>query len=153
MSQTGYFVGWSFVLFLLFFYLPLTRLLFDGNATLVLLWCLQLVCSQIVEYRADAAAGGVPSQSPSRLFFGDAALYCVDHIRGGAPPHSYAAEAHRQPLAGNRSESRWVITLREGESSASHVSKVDAEILCSNARGRMKRCLAFTGWIISQRYD
>ncbi len=58
-------------------------------------------------------------------------VFVVPITTAGALPPLLRRQAHHQPLAGNRSESRWVTTLREGESSAYHVSKVGREALRS----------------------
>lgn len=63
-------------------------------------------------------------------------LFVVRITSAGALPPLLRSQAHHQPLAGNRSESRWVTTLREGESGAYHVSKVDREALRSTRRMR-----------------
>lgn len=136
MSQTGCFVGWFFLFnvelsiflicntplvyflfFVLFFYMSLTRLYLYRNPILVFLWSLQLVCSQTLEYQEPmpfscSRCAVIITQSP---VLQQCSLLYRSHQRGPCPP-LLRSQAHHQPLTGNRSESRWVTTLREGES-------------------------------------
>lgn len=77
--------------------------------------------------------------SPRRL---PEMLFVVSITSAGAPPSLLLRiQAHHQPLAGNRSESRWVTSLGEGGRSTSYVSKVDGEVLRSK-EGRDAWCPA-----------
>lgn len=72
------------------FYVSFTRLCFVRNTTLFFLWCLELVCSQTLEYQEPMPLSHrrrqCTAQSTSRLFSSDA-LCCADHIsRSPAPP-------------------------------------------------------------------
>lgn len=166
MSQTGCFVGWSFLFnvelsifllcntplvyflfFVLFFYMSLTRLYLYRNPILVFLWCLQLVCSQILEYQEPmpfscSRCAVIITQSP---VLQQCSLLCWSHHREPCPP-LLRSQAHHQPLAGNRSESRWVTTLREGEraaliTSARSTQRLSAQRDAARDAVRMKRCL------------
>lgn len=129
MSQTGYFVGWSFLfnfelnIFLLcntpqwfmscffvdFFMCPL-----QGYAFLRILhsslWCLQLVASQTLEYQKlmplSCRRRQYAAQSPSRLFSSE--VFVVPITSVGALPPSYAGRPIISPSLG--------IDQRAGES-------------------------------------
>ena len=114
------------------------------------------VCSQILEYQEPMPLSCrlvCRRDRPVACF--PAMLFVAPLTSAGSPPPFLRSQARHQPLAGNRSESRWVTTVREGESSASHVSKVDREILCSTTHTRKgwRDVSRLTGWRIFQRYD
>lgn len=130
-----------YVLFFVYFFTcPLQGYAFLGTPHSSY-WCLKLAGSQNLEYQKlmplSCRRRQCAAQSPSSLFSSNG-LCCADHT-SGSPAPLLRRQAHHQPLTGNRSESRWVTTLREGESSAYHVSKVGRGALRSTRHKKQWR--------------
>ena len=160
MSQTGCFVGWSFLFnfgfehifimqkhlqwfmscFIVDYYSSVLHkviLLRECYTRLPLMAAASFRVRHPRVSRASAALLQAVCRHNRPVACSPALLFVVPITSAGAPPPLLRSQAHHQPLAGNRSESRWVTTLREGGSSAYHVSKVDTKAPLNETRGEM----------------